>query len=375
MKLQITGDQLKKGMKLIGKITKRKSSLETLENVLLEAEQNFLRLTFTNLESGILFQTLAKVEKEGKVCVKRDLFEKLTSYLEEENIVTLEEKENFLHIFFEGFHSKIKKFPVEDFPILPLPKEEKFFFLEGRSFSENLKYVLDFTATSLERPEISGVLVKILEKEIIYVATDSFRLGEKKSSGVFEGEFPVSFIIPQDAAKEICGIFGNFDEKIKIYFSPHQIFIEKKSEEGDFPEIIYVSRLIEGTFPEYEGIIPQKFETEAVTRVDSILRKIKMASIFVKKTNEIELKFLPNENKIKILSENVDLGSFETEIPAELKGKEISVLFNYEFLEEGISAIDDPELFIGISGEDKPALFKPKNLEDFVYILMPIRKE
>jgi len=100
-----------------------------------------------------------------------------------------------------------------------------------------------------------------------------------------------------------------------------------------------------------------------------------MASIFTKKTNEIELKFLPKENKIKILSENVDLGSFETEVLAEIRGKEISVLFNYEFLEEGISAIDDPELFIGISGEDKPALLRPKNLEDFVYVLMPIRKE
>ncbi len=375
MKLKITGDQLKKGLKFVGKITKRKSALETLENVLIECEKNFIKLLFTNLETGILYQSLAKTEKEGKLCVKREILEKLSTFIDEEDIVELEEKENFLYIKSEKFNSKIKKFPPEDFPILPLPKEEKFIIVNSKNFTENINSVLDFTSSSLEKPEISGVFVKVLENEMIFVATDSFRLGEKKSTQKIEGNFPTSFIIPQESAKEICGIFGLFNEKIKVYYSPHQIFLEKKSEEGDFPELLYISRLIEGTFPEYEGIIPKNFEVEATLRVDEILRKIKMASVFVKKTNEIELKFLPKENKIKILTENADLGSLETEIQTELKGKEISVLFNYEFLEEGISVIDDPELFIGISGEDKPALLKPKNLEDFVYVLMPIRKE
>jgi len=375
MKLKVIGNQLKKGLGFVRKITKRKSALETLENILIESEKNLIKITFTNLETGILYQSLAKTEKEGKICVKRDVFEKLVSFLEEEEIIELEEKENFLIIKSEKFTSKIKKFPYEDFPILPLPKEEKFFFVNSKSFTEDLKTVVDFTSSSLERPEISGVLLKILENEIIFVATDSFRLGEKRSLQKIEGDFPASFIIPQESVKEIIGIFGNVNEKIKIYHSPHQIFIEKKSEEGDFPEITYVSKLIEGSFPEYQEIIPKKFEVEANLRIDEFLRKIKMASIFVKKTNEIELNFLPQENKIKILSENVDLGNFETEIQTELKGKEISILFNYDFLEEGISVIDDVEFFIGISGEDKPTLLKPKNLENFVYILMPIRKE
>jgi len=375
MKVKVVGEQLKKGLSFVSKISKRKSVLETLENVLIENEKNFIKIIFTNLETGILYQSLAKIEEEGKICVKRDILEKLVKFLEEDDVVELEEKENFLVIKSEKFNSKIKKFPYENFPILPLPKEEKYIFVNSKTFTENLKTVINFTSPSFEKPEISGVLLKILENEIIFTATDSFRLGEKKSFHKIEGDFPVSFIIPQESAKEILGIFGNIDEKIKIYFSPHQIFIEKKSEEGDFPEIIYVSKLIEGNFPEYQEIIPKKFETEAILKVDEFLRKIKIASIFVKKTNEIELNFLPQENKIKILTENVDLGSFETEIQTELKGKEISILFNYDFLEEGISVIDDVEFFIGISGEDKPALLKPKNLEDFIYILMPIRKE
>jgi len=375
MKLTVAGEQLKKGLKVINKITKRKTALEVLENVLVESEKSLIKMIFTNLETGLLYQSLAKTEKEGKVCVKRDVFEKLINFINEEDIIELEEKENFLTIESKNFNAKNKKFSCEDFPVLPLPKEEKHIFVNSKNFTENLRSVLNFTSPSLEKPEISGVLVKISEKEMVFVATDSFRLGEKKSIQKIEGDFPVSFIIPQESAKEIFEIFSNFNEQIKIYYSPHQIFIEKKSEEGDFPEIIYVSRLIEGTFPEYEGIIPKKFEVESNVKIDEILKKIKMASIFTKKTNEIELKFLPKENKIKILSENVDLGSFETEVLAEIRGKEISVLFNYEFLEEGISAIDDPELFIGISGEDKPALLRPKNLEDFVYVLMPIRKE
>jgi len=133
--------------------------------------------------------------------------------------------------------------------------------------------------------------------------------------------------------------------------------------------------LIEGKFPEYESIIPKKFTTKVFLKTEEILKRIKMAGIFVKKTNEIELKFLPKENKIKILSENADLGNFETDIQVEIEGKEASVLFNYKFLEEGIETVNDSELFIGISGEDKPAFLKPKNVEDFIYVVMPIRKE
>jgi DNA polymerase-3 subunit beta len=375
MKIKIIGNQLKKGMKFIGKITKRKSALETLENILLETEKSFVKILFTNLETGLIYQSLVKTEKEGKICVKKDVFEDLVNYLDDEDIIELEEKDNFLKIQSSKFSSKIKKFSVDDFPILPLPKEEKSIFVNSKNFTDNLKSVLNFTSPYLEKPEISGVLLKILENEMVFVATDNFRLGEKKFFQKVEGEFPAFFIIPQESAKEIYGIFNNLNEKIKIYYSPYQIFLEKKSEEGDFPELIYISKLTEGKFPEYEGVIPQKFITEVYLKTEDFLKKIKMASVFVKKTNELELIFLPKENKIKILTENIDLGNFEAETTAEIKGKEISVIFNYKSLEEGIEAVNDTEFFIGIAGKDKPVLIKPKNIEDFIYILAPIKKD
>jgi len=238
MKIKVIGNQLKKGLKFISKITKRKSVLETLENILLDVEKNFFKIIFTNLETGILYQSLVKVEKEGKICVKKDIFENLVNFLEDEAIIELEEKENFLEIKSQKFSSKIKKFPVEDFPILPSPKEEKFISINSKNFVENLKSVLNFTSPYLEKTEISGVFIKISENEMVFVATDSFRLGEKKSYQKIEGDFPVSFILPQETVKEIYGVFSDFNEKIKMYYSPHKVFIEKKSEEGDFPEIV-----------------------------------------------------------------------------------------------------------------------------------------
>jgi len=372
MKLTLLSENLKKGIEIISKIRTKKLTLPILENVLVSAEKNFLTLTATDLEAGIFWKTLAKVEEEGKICIRKKILEDLFSFLPSGKI-EIQKKDLELEINTENFTTKIKGENPEEFPIIPQPKSEEFIIINSQTFCEGIKKVLNLPSLSLGQPEISGILLSINLEEIKFAATDRIRLGEKKIFQKFEISKPYSLILPKESAKEIFNIFSKEDKEIKIYLSPNQIFFESQMLETKEPEIIFTTRLIEGEYPDYEEVVPKKFETEAILNKEEFLKKIKAASLFSSKINEVELHFLPKEKKIKILSQNPDLGEFKSEIFSQIKGKEMKISFNYKFLIEGISIIDENEFKFCLINPESPAMLKPIKDQSFFYLLMPIK--
>jgi len=372
MKLTLLTEKLKKGVEIISKIPIKKFSLPILENVLVTAEKNFLILNVTDLESGIFWKTLAKVENEGKICIRKKVIESFVNFLPQGKI-ELEKKDLTLQIKSENFLTKIKGEDPEEFPIIPQPKEGEFILTSSKIFCEGLSKVFNLPSPSLGRPEISGVLLDFSPEGIKFVATDSFRLGEKRISQKLDISKPYSLILPQAGAKEIFNIFSKEDREIKIYLSPNQIFIEAQMIETPEPEIIFTSRLIEGEYPNYEEIVPKKFETEAVLKTEEFFKKIKTASLFSSKINEVKLKFLPKEKKVEILSENPDLGEFKSEIFSQIKGKEMKISFNYKFLLDGISSMTKEDFIFYLTNPEGPAMLRPKDDQSYYYLLMPIK--
>ncbi len=371
MKFYLISEKLKEGLSIISRLSLKKLALPILENVLMKTEKNFVSFSFTNLETAVIWQSLAKIEKEGKCCVKRKVLVDLFSFLPEGKI-TIEKENSDLCLKTSSFSTKIKGVNPEEFPVIPRPKEEEFVEIEGNFFCETLKKLFTLPSPSLARPEISGIYLSFSPQGIVFAATDSFRLAEKKIIQKLEISKDYSLILPQVAAREIFNIFGG-RERIKIYLSPNQIFIESRMKEIDWPEILYTARLIEGEYPNYQEILPKKFETEAKVDTLLFLKTIKAASIFSSKINEIKFKFLPKENKIKILAQNPDLGQMESEMPAQIKGKEIQISFNYKFLIDGISSIEEKQIQILLTKPDGPAMLKPLESQDYFYLLMPIK--
>ncbi|MBI4101493.1 MAG: hypothetical protein HY443_00820, partial [Candidatus Nealsonbacteria bacterium] len=207
------------------------------------------------------------------------------------------------------------------------------------------------------------------------VATDSLRLGEKTLTlkKGREKEGALSFILPQRAAKEVINIFSK-EKEIKIYFSPNQILFESLMEETEAPKIRFISRLIEGEFPNYEAIIPRKQETQIVLTRKEFLNEIKSASIFSGKTNEVKLAVNPVKKQIEISGQSQDFGEYHSELAAKIKGKEMEIAFNYRFLTEGILAGEEEEVVLELTSEEGAAVLKQVEDPSYVYILMPIKK-
>jgi DNA polymerase-3 subunit beta len=379
MKFIIPQEQFKKGISLVERLSGKSTSLPILNNILLEAQKNTLNIEATDLEIGIKVSILAKIEKEGKTTIPASLLSNFIRTLKNEPIL-VEQKEHNLLIETKDQKGEIKTNNPEDFPLIPQIKETPFITLPAKSFCEALLSVVDFASFSTTRPEISGIYFSLQKNTLQLAATDSFRLAEKTLTlPLKENQKEINFILPQKTSREIINVFTfeeDGDKELNFYFSPNQITIESLDSIGVFLKILLTSRLIEGEYPNYHEIIPKSFENEIILEKDVFFQKIKTAALFAPKTNQINLKIFPQKNKIIIFSQNPNLGQQQSQIPAEIKGKEKEIAFNYKFLLEGLAKIKDKKVIFSLSekeGENGPALLKPFDDQSYFYIVMPMQ--
>jgi len=373
MKLLILQEKLKEGVTITERVSPKTPSLVVLNNVLLRTEKNFLNLTTTDLELAIKWWSLAKVEKEGQITVPARLFSTLINCLPNKQIL-LEEKGFDLNIECENYKTLLRGLSPEDFPIIPQISGGESLSVDSQSFCQSLNQVVDIPVPSTTKPEISGVYFVFQKDSIKMAATDSFRLGEKT---LFLPPTSLSkeyaLILPQKAAREVINIFGEKEGPLQIYFSPNQILFELLMPETSHPQIQLISRLIEGEYPDYQEILPKKFETQAVFQRNEFLNQIKSASLFSGKVPEIKLKIDPKGEKVEIFSKNPDLGEYQSHLVSRGKGKELEISFNYRFLIDGLLNMKSQEVILELTGAEGPAALKPAGDPSYLYVVMPIK--
>lgn len=374
MKLKILKDKLKEGLSIIERITVKSLTLPILNNILIKTEKNFINLSSTNLEIGIKWWGLAKIEQEGSVVIPSKIVSDFVNFLDE-GPINLEIKNQDLNIETKKYQTKIRGFNPEDFPIIPQVLSQEIININSSTFCQGLEQIVQIPILSSARPEISGVYLCFQKNLITMVATDSFRLGEKK---IFFKKYPplqkeFSLILPQKTAKEIINIFGEKNKELKIYFSPNQILFELEMEETPHPEIQLVSKLIEGEYPDYKTILPEKFTTQITLDKNEFLNQLRAASLFASKINEVKLKTKIKEGKVEILSQNPDLGEHHSSLFAKIKGKELEISFNFRFLIDGLLNIKSSEVVFELKGEEEAAILKGVDDESYIYLVMPIK--
>jgi len=381
MKLIILQEKLKEGLNVVERITSKSLTLPILGNILLRAQKNSLSLSATDLEIGINWQILAKTEEEGQIIIPSQTISSLIGLFPNKP-VTVSAKGLTANIECENHKSSFKSLSPDEFPIIPLPNQGECLKLPTDVFCRGIGQVANIASLSSIKPEISGVYLNFQGKTIKIVATDSFRLGEKMISLKSGEGLPdqKSFILPQRAAREVINIFGEketVEGEINLYFSSNQVMFESQPNDPSVPKIQFVSRLIDGEFPNYQEIVPQKYETQAILSKKDFLNQIKSASIFSGKAGEVKLSVDPAKDRVEISSQNQDLGDYRSELPSKIKGKALEITFNHKFLIEGIvnlSSEKSEELSLELSGEEGAAVLKSANDSNYIYILMPIRK-
>lgn len=378
METIIFKENFKKGLNLSERAAGKNQTLPILNNVLIETDNNILKLTATDLEIGINYSDLAKIEKKGKTAVPAKFLSNLINSLNGEKL-TLKLKDNFLYLNTENQKSKVKTLNPDDFPIIPKVNTEDFIEAKSAPFCQGISQVIDFCSLAQSRPEISGIYFNFQKNTLLIAATDSFRLAEKTLYFEKDLKKNYSFILPQKTAREIVNIFSGMPGKMKICFSPTQILFENINEENSYPKIQLVSRLIEGDYPNYQEIIPKNSTSQITLSRWEFLNNLKAANLFSGRTNEVKVVFNQEKKGIDIFSQDREIGENHSFIAAKsIEGKTAEVNFNAKFLMEGLNNIKAEEISFELSGEKNqeevgPSVLRPVGDLSYLYVVMPIR--
>lgn len=348
MKIKIPREKIKQAVNVAEKITGKDASLPILGNIMLKAEDNYLSVIATNLETGIIWDLLAKTETAGSAVLPAGIFSGLVSSLPGSTLL-IDKKNDTVSVVDEKTKSNLISLAPEEFPTLPIIDGGDYFNVRADIFCQALTQVANFSGTSSVKPEINGVCVVIENDNIKIVATDSFRLGEKKISTAGKGLLSkkYSIILPARAVREIVAVFGNFQKNIIVYLSDNQMMIDFSDDDGGGrSRIRFMSRLIDGEFPDYQAIIPDAHTTQIGFLKKEILFQLKPAQIFSGKNSEITVEVSVKDKVAKIASRAADFGGYEGETGLLVaEGKDIAIVFNNRFLIDGLSAITADECF------------------------------
>ena len=373
MKLTILTHELKKGLNYTERLTGKNLTLPILNNVLIEALPNFLKISSTDLETGIEWWGLCKTEEEGKITVPAKILTQVINNISDEKI-EIENKNDTLFIKTKTFKTQIKGYTSDDFPIIPQFSKEDFIEINAQELKDGLIDVVDIASMSQIRPEISGIYFVFKKDLVNLVATDSFRLVERTlQSSNYKNSFndEIKFILSQKTTKEVINILQENTGSVKIYYSESQILFETNLNEVDHPEINLISRQIEGNYPAYKEIIPKEYKTRIIVDKDFLIKQIKLAGLFAGKINEIKIK---NDDKnLEILSQDLELGENSSILEAKIDGEPVEISFNYKFILDGVSRVKTKNVILELQGASGAGVIKAEEGTDYIYVVMPIK--
>jgi DNA polymerase-3 subunit beta len=345
------------------------ASLPVLKNVLIRVSGGRIVLTTTDLDLVAEHTVSGKVSKEGEFTVPFHVFYEIVRNLMSERI-TLERVENALHIVTDNYEAQVYGEDAKDFPIIPsINASHVVLTFDVGVFREALSQVSFATQYSDIRPEISGVYVHSDDGGLALVATDSFRLAKRVlSSKSFSAtsEKDVSFALPIRTVSDFPRIFTQEDGELKLSVDSGQALFETESRR-------VISRLVEGSFPDYTQIIPKEFRGEAKVDGKEFLHAVKIASSLSGKTNDMVIEVGGNKKFLEIRSSESALGENVYKIPAKVQGDAFSVIFNWRYVLDGLKVYEGSEVELQVGGADKPAALRSSSHPHLLYIVMPIK--
>ncbi len=365
MKVTLLSENLQKKLSFVNHAISTRNDLPILLNILIEAYEGKIRLSSTDLEIGIQTTLPAEVIEEGGTTVPARPFTELINSLPNETI-TLQTEDRLLKIISKKTKSSFQTIPKEDFPKLFEEKGELLADIPFLSLKRDCSMVVFSASTDTARPALSGILMKKEEAGFIFVATDGYRLSLKHLTlNGTKGENQ-SIIVPARVFREVLSMKED-EENIKIYVSKgsNQVIFEKG-------ETILVGRLIEAEYPNYQRIIPSDHASRVVFDREEMLRAVKICSIFAREAANI-IKLSLTKTSIIVSSHTPSVGENTVEVDAQLTGEENEIAFNARYLLDVLSNVPATEMIFEMTGPLNPGVFKIKDDESFLHLIMPIR--
>ena len=374
MRLVCTQRALAEGLAIVDRAVPTKSPLPVLSNVLLTADDGRLKLVANNLEMAISAWIGADVATEGTITLPARLLSDFVSTLMGGDVeMALKPGTKTMHLKCGRYEANINGMDAEDFPPVPAVDEASHCSITAKALRAAINQVVFAAATDDTRPVLAGVLLTIDGDEMTLAAADGFRLAVRTVTLAEPLPEPLSLLVPGRTLNELARIIGDSDELVKIAATPsrNQVMFE-------YPNILVVSRLIEGQFPDYQRIIPKSYSTRVVLPVSDLLQAAKTASVFSRdNSNIVRINVVPSgeelvPGRVDVLASSAEMGDNAGQLDGSVEGDETQIAFNVRYLRDALEAVNSGEVALEITGPTSPGLLKPVAGEGHLHVIMPM---
>jgi len=370
MEFKISKDVFMKALQRIQGIVEKRSTMPILSNTLLEAGNDTLHITATDLEVGMRSSYPIEVIKEGKITVSAKKLYEIVKEMPDQDIHFSTKENDWVEIVCGKARFNIVGLSSEEFPYFPKVKDESFLVLDNpvlKEMIEKTSYAICYDETKYN---LNGVFIKAVEDEgtvLKMVATDGHRLSvaEKAIDGNVTAELAKGVIFPKKGIFELKKMVDEETAAIMLGFMDNSAVIKKGN-------TVVVMRLIDGEFPDYTKVIPKGNDKTVHVNRDRFLHSLKRMSILSsEKFKGIRIEVSPEV--MVISSSNPELGEAREEMEVTYDGTPISARFNAKYLIDVLGVMDEPEVELKFKDEFSPVMMNSAEGNDFMAVIMPMR--
>ena len=371
MKFRIKQKILMEHLNNVIKGISTKNLIPTLNCIKFELTEEGLYLISTDnelaIKSFISNNEIEKIDEIGEILVSGRYIYDIIKKLDNEFVNIEEIIDSQVLITTDSSSFKLNCNNVHDFPEIDLEFTDKPIYIDKNVFKTTINQTIFATSTQESRPILTGINFKIKEDLIEVTATDSYRLSKKRIKLDSKVENDVDIIIPNRNLNEIIKLLNEDDEKLEMHIFNNKVIFKLKN-------LIIMTRLINGNYPDTNKLIPESFDLKIVVDLNSFYNAIDRASLL---TNNEEKNIIKLETKkdIMIISSNIpEIGNVEEKLKINKNNdSEIKISFNSKYMMDAIRTFSSEEIELSFNGEIKPIIINYVNNDDLTQLILPIR--
>lgn len=362
MKFTVEKDQILEALQKVQSIVGQRTPLLILSNVLIEANDGRLMLTTTDQEVSVRTSFDADISEPGATTLPARRFFSICRDLPDHQIDISVDANEVSEIKSGAARFKLEGLSVKDFPPMPSFEESFSYELDQSVLKDLLQKVSYAASTDESRGILNGSFMSFQNQKLTVVATDGRRLALVEHELDIPNEAELDFVLPTKTIHELIKTLQD-EGKVTIKTSATQVAFE-------FDHILIISKLLDGTYPNYRQVIPAQCDERIAIDRELLLSAVRRVSIMLD-DQSASLKVMITENRIELLTSSPEVGEARENVPVKYSGKDITIAFNPAFLMAPLKHLDSDEVFLEISDELSPGIIKSN--VPFLYVIMPIR--
>jgi len=358
---------LQKAINVLQKVSQNKTSSNLPGAIYMTTKNGQVELQGNDFELGIRLTIDGDIKEPGTLVVGSRYFQELIRKLPGDTIELYKPEDgNSLTITSGSSEFNLVTLHPDDFSLVEQIHDQDHVNIDSFAMKELIDLTNYAAATDEDRPVFTGALLEIKENEVTMVATDTHRMAVKKITIDEPATIPMRAIIPTKTLAEVSRLLPTDNPAmINIIWNRTQIVF-------NFESIYIISRLIEGTYPEYEKVIPSQFDSSAVIDRREFAGAVDRVSLLAKDISYNVIRYDWAESNVTLSTQNTEIGMAKEDVAVEFKGTPFTISFNGRYISDILrhSTGDNIHLFLKQNG---PVVIRQDNNPNYTYVVTPVR--